>query len=105
MIGQLDAVRRRRRGEFAIPEGLVQFSCLPRLWSHRPRGDRMELIIACAWCGRVRLDDWVDAEEANRVLLASGSREAPRFSHGICADCFDEVSALRAAAHVVAAEG
>jgi len=48
----------------------------------------VDLIKACAWCGRVRLNGWLEADEAIRVLRSYNWPEPPRFSHGICDGCF-----------------
>jgi hypothetical protein len=50
----------------------------------------MELIVACAWCGRVRLDGWVEPAEAERRLQRPES-PTPLVSHGICDRCFDRL--------------
>lgn len=55
----------------------------------------MDVIKACAWCGRVRLKGWLEADEAIRVLRSYDWPEPPRFSHGICDDCFQQVMTRR----------
>lgn len=55
-----------------------------------------DLIVACAWCGRVKLDEWLDPDEAIRALRSYESPDPPQFSHGICDDCFDRVTTRRA---------
>jgi hypothetical protein len=51
----------------------------------------MELIVACAWCGRVRLDGWVEPAEADRRLPPRTGSAPPLVSHGICERCFDRL--------------
>jgi hypothetical protein len=43
----------------------------------------------CAWCARVKARDrWVDSQFALELI----GRE-PRLTHGICPECFDDVTA------------
>lgn len=52
-----------------------------RIWT---AFETSEILTACAWCGRVRLDDaWVSPPPA--ALAAIDARYA--FSHSICGGC------------------
>lgn len=55
----------------------------------------MELLLACAWCERVKLDQWVRPEVAIRDLRTYDWRSPPSFTHGICDDCLSEQLAAR----------
>lgn len=61
------------------------------------------LLVACAWCERIRLDRWVEEREALRRLRTYEWHEAPSFSHSICDDCFDRVTRRREAGRIEAA--
>lgn len=50
----------------------------------------MEFVVTCAWCGRVRLDGWVEPGETVRRLQPSIASCTPLVSHGICDRCFDQ---------------
>lgn len=60
----------------------------------------MDVVVACARCGRVRLNGWLDADEAVRALRSWEWTEPPRFSHVICIDCFEELTIRRRQAAV-----
>ena len=52
-----------------------------RIWALYEKG---EILVACAWCGRVRLDDdWL--EPPSSVVAAVDGPNM--FSHSICEDC------------------
>jgi hypothetical protein len=54
-----------------------------RIWATFEAG---ELLAACAWCGRVRIDDaWIHPPPA--ALVAVDPRQA--LSHSICDRCAD----------------
>lgn len=48
-----------------------------------------ELIAMCSWCNKVRVGevDWVEAEEAVRVLGLFNAPALPQISHGMCGEC------------------
>jgi hypothetical protein len=54
----------------------------------------MEVVLMCAWCGRVRMNEWVEGDEATRVL---SDLQEPRISHGICDPCFEQLTSARRA--------
>jgi hypothetical protein len=54
----------------------------------------MEVVLMCAWCGRVRMNGWVEGNEATRVLSELRER---RISHGICDRCFEQLTTVRRA--------
>jgi hypothetical protein len=55
-------------------------------------------VYVCAWCRRVRLEDWLSGEAALRRLDLNRLDEAGRVTHGICDDCLaKELAALEAA--------
>ena len=59
---------------------------LSRIWSAFDSG---QILTACAWCGRVRIDDvWVAPPPA--ALAAVDERYA--FSHSICDRCAGQLS-------------
>jgi hypothetical protein len=45
----------------------------------------MEVVLMCAWCGRVNMNGWVEGHEAARAL------NERRVSHGICGRCFEQL--------------
>ena len=47
------------------------------------------LLVACAWCGRIDLDGWVEEEVALRRLRSYEWPVPPGFTHTICDDCFE----------------
>jgi len=51
-----------------------------------------EVIVRCAWCERIKVDDaWIDADvEAH--ALRSDPDAVPLRSHGICPDCFADLT-------------
>ena len=57
----------------------------------------MQLLVACAWCERIRLDGWVEAEDALRRLRTFEWPEPPSFSHGVCDNCLGELVRRREA--------
>lgn len=65
---------------------------------NQPEETKVQLLVACAWCERVRLDSWTESEEALRKLRTYEWPEPPRFSHGVCDDCFDQLLRRRDAA-------
>jgi hypothetical protein len=51
-----------------------------------PRGD--DVLEMCGWCDRFEVDgEWVEVEEAARLLGLFSRPELPALSHGICPDC------------------
>ncbi|MDE3153375.1 MAG: hypothetical protein KGL93_14110 [Gemmatimonadota bacterium] len=56
-----------------------------------PRADG--LIHMCGWCKRVKLQDWVDAEDAVNVLGLFTGGPVPQITHGICPECMERVLA------------
>jgi hypothetical protein len=60
-------------------------------------------MVARACCRRARLNRWLDADEAVRVLRSWEWPEPPRLSHWICDDCFEELTADRRPAAAVGA--
>jgi hypothetical protein len=55
----------------------------------------MQLLVACAWCERIKLDGWVEPAAALRQLRTYEWPEPPRFSHGICDRCADGLARKR----------
>ena len=51
----------------------------------------MRMLVACAWCERIRLDRWVTAKVALRRLRTYEWAEPPTFSHGICDECLERL--------------
>jgi hypothetical protein len=52
-------------------------------------GDQM---LMCSWCHKLKLPDrWREIEEAIKILRLFEEKKIPQISHGICADCFDQV--------------
>jgi hypothetical protein len=51
-----------------------------------------EVIVRCAWCERIKVGDaWIDVEvEAH--AFRSDLEAAPLRSHGICPDCFADLT-------------
>jgi hypothetical protein len=55
------------------------------------------LLVACAWCQRVRLEDeWVRPEVAIRTLRTFDWSEPPLFTHGMCDHCLAFLTGSRA---------
>ncbi len=51
-----------------------------------------EVIVRCAWCERIKVDDaWIDAEVEAHALRSDSDPTVLR-SHGICPDCFAELT-------------
>jgi hypothetical protein len=51
-----------------------------------------EVIVRCAWCERIKVDDaWVDADVEAHALRSDPGAGTLR-SHGICPDCFAELT-------------
>jgi hypothetical protein len=51
-----------------------------------------EVIVRCAWCERIKVaDEWIDAEVEAHALRPTVDTVALR-SHGICPDCFAELT-------------
>jgi hypothetical protein len=61
-----------------------------------PAGEKLtaapEVIVRCAWCERIKVDDaWIDVEVEAHALRSSPEAVALR-SHGICPDCFAQLT-------------
>lgn len=80
----------------ALPE--LRIELRTRLVSTRPRtppgllqdGRRQsgELLCVCAWCTRVRVAaEWLDPEQATKLLRLFAQGDLPGLTHGICPDC------------------
>ncbi len=52
---------------------------------HDREGERM--ITICSWCKRAHVGEWVDLEEAVRLLGLLREDPTPPISHGLCPDC------------------
>jgi hypothetical protein len=51
-----------------------------------------EVIVRCAWCERIKVGDaWIDADVEAHVLRSDPDAVVLR-SHGICPDCFAELT-------------
>lgn len=47
------------------------------------------MLVACAWCERVKVgEDWLSAQDAIRTLRSYEWPESPLFTHGMCEHCF-----------------
>jgi hypothetical protein len=76
------------------PHGHVEFEArlvaelarerLALLEYRHPNGSMLEM---CNWCLRVRLDGWVDVEQAVRRLGLLEGGEPPGIAHGLCDEC------------------
>jgi hypothetical protein len=51
----------------------------------------MQLLEACAWCERIRLDQWIEPGEALRRLRTYEWPEPPQFSHVACDGCLERL--------------
>lgn len=64
-----------------------------RLMDREARRSPGEMLVMCSWCKRIRTPaGWVEAEEA---ILRLGLFEAdalPEITHGMCPQCFDQIS-------------
>jgi hypothetical protein len=50
-------------------------------------------LVACSWCGRLRLDGiWLRRKEARRRLGLAAGDPLPPMTHGICPDCWERVN-------------
>jgi hypothetical protein len=58
-------------------------------WLLDPATPRSEDVLEmCGWCDRFEVDgEWVEVEEAARLLGLFSRPELPALSHGICPDC------------------
>jgi hypothetical protein len=61
------------------------------------------LLVACAWCERIRLDHWVEEREALRRLRTYEWPDPPSFTHSICDECVDRLARRREAGQPEAA--
>jgi hypothetical protein len=51
-----------------------------------------EVIVRCAWCERIKVDDaWIEADVEAHALRSTPDA-APLRSHGICPDCFADLT-------------
>jgi hypothetical protein len=51
-----------------------------------------EVIVRCAWCERIKVDDaWIDADVEAHALRSDPGAVTLR-SHGICPDCFADLT-------------
>jgi hypothetical protein len=51
-----------------------------------------EVIVRCAWCERIKVGDaWIDAEVEAHALRSDPDTGVLR-SHGICPDCFADLT-------------
>jgi len=100
-----DAPDRRRllAMEMALVESEgVQFTVAPVIEEVRPpvaltdasHAARDGLVVACAWCNRVRLgvDRWVEIEEAVHALELFEGTHVAAVSHGMCPACYSAVA-------------
>jgi hypothetical protein len=81
-----------------LPDGAVEFSTTPVSLEPRtpvavldPLARRSAaFLVSCAWCARLRVTEgeWVEVEEAMRILDPFEQQVMPRLSHGMCPDCF-----------------
>lgn len=86
------------------PEGGVHFRCVLAFAEARAsvlfldtqseRDEGLEPVPLCGWCGRAQHGSrWLDIEEAVRVGRLLERASMPPISHGICAQCRDEMAA------------
>jgi hypothetical protein len=100
LIFRCDAPGRRRQlalGMTSGADGCVHFEVtlvaeVPRssvalLEQGRRRDER--LLTSCSWCKRLLVPgaDWVEVEEAVRILDLFGEGSLPHLTHGICSAC------------------
>ena len=58
---------------------------------HTPRTN--EVISMCSWCNRINIDGaWSEIEEAIPRLRLFDDVSLPQITHGMCDDCYKEVS-------------
>jgi glycine cleavage system aminomethyltransferase T len=70
--------------------------------SEQGHGDD-DLVVACAWCDRVRLGtDWAAAEDAIRRLRTYENQDPPSFTHTICDTCVEDLERRRSTATTAA---
>jgi hypothetical protein len=62
----------------------------------------MSVLVACAWCERIRLDGWVSAKVALRRLRTYERAEPPTFGHGMCDECLERLVRRRELSHTEA---
>lgn len=62
----------------------------------------MQVLEACAWCGRVKLEEWVEEEEALRRLRSYEWDDPPSFSSSICEGCAERLVRRRETAEAEA---
>lgn len=49
-----------------------------------------EFVVLCSWCKRADVTgDWVEVEEAVKLLELFNSLELPQITHGICPECLE----------------
>jgi hypothetical protein len=53
------------------------------------RGDGV--LVACSWCNKIKTNekDWLESEDAVRLLKLFESDALPALSHGICGRCYE----------------
>jgi hypothetical protein len=102
-----DAPDRRRFMEMKmqlVENGVVVFSNrILRLEFREPvqlLGDEVardeRFLCSCSWCKKIELSgsNWVEVEDAVRVLELFAEKTLPKISHGICPRCTDELETM-----------
>lgn len=64
------------------------------LWDSTALRDDESLLATCAWCKRVRLGEWIDAEVAVVQLRLFERTLVPALTHGICEECARRLDGL-----------
>jgi len=83
-------------GEIDFEAYLIRAECrdpVP-LWDSTVLRDDESLLATCAWCKRVRLGEWIDAEDAVVRLRLFERTLVPALTHGICEECASRVDGL-----------
>lgn len=82
-------------GEISLSGELIRVEERPEVGLLRPeRPATEEVVTMCGWCKRVRLDDgtWVEVEQAVQSMRLFTLDPLPGITHGICPECFAEVT-------------
>lgn len=86
----------------AEPGGTVVFRTRPVMLEPRPSVALLDpsvrrtavVQVSCAWCARlqVTMTEWLEVEDAMRILDPFNERARPRLSHGMCPECFSAMA-------------
>lgn len=82
----------------------IEHACRVGLEEKRPplllfdsRAPRSESFVKlCSWCGQVQIyPQWIEAEEACRLLMGPPGHPLPQLTHGLCPVCSDRYAVQR----------